>query len=89
MGSSYAGILGPIAFVSMITRGLIGGSSANSVLISSAVSLITFAAIGYVTGRLAEQVVLESVKLRFDREMKAREKTDGATQRTATTGAEN
>ena len=74
MGSSYAGILGPIAFVSMLTRGVIGGSSADSVLLSSAVSLIAFASIGYIIGRLAEQVVLESVKQRIDREIHGRAK---------------
>ena len=80
MGPSYAGILGPIAFVAMLARGLIEGSSANSVLISASVCLVTFAAIGYVTGRLADQIVLESVKQRFDKEMKVREQAEGATQ---------
>lgn len=89
MGPSYAGILGPIAFVSILIRGVIGGSSANGVLISSAMGLILFAAIGYVIGRLADQIVLESVKQRFDREMKAHEKVAGATSRVSTTGAGN
>jgi hypothetical protein len=56
---------------------MLGGSSANNVLTSASISLITFAAIGYVTGRLADQVVLESVKQRFDQEMKAREHAAG------------
>jgi hypothetical protein len=87
MGPSYAGILGPIAFLAMLIRGVMGGSSANSVLVSSMVSLFAFAAIGYVTGRLADQIVLESVKYRFDRELKAHEKEAGATPRIPTTEA--
>ena len=73
MGPSYAGMLAPIAFVTMLARGLISGSSPEGVLLSSVVSLITFAAIGYVTGTLADHVVLESVKQRFSYELKARE----------------
>jgi hypothetical protein len=87
MGSSYAGILGPIAFVSMLARGIVGGSSTDSVLLSSTVCLIAFAAIGYVIGRLADQTVLESVKQRFDREIKAREKAAPGTPRTQTSAA--
>ena len=87
MGPSYAGILGPIAFVAMLIRGVVGGGSANSVLLSSTVSLISFAAIGYVIGRLAEQIVLESVKQRFDREIKLHDKVATATARVPATGA--
>ena len=86
MGPSYAGILGPIAFLAMLIRGVIGGSSANSVLVASAVSLIAFAAIGYVTGCLADQIVLESVKQRFDRDIKNRVKVADSTSRVRTTG---
>lgn len=73
MGPTYAGMLAPIAFVTMLARGLISGSSSEGVLLSALVSLIAFAAIGFVTGTLADQVVLESVKQQFTNELKARE----------------
>ena len=72
MGPSYAGILGPIAFVTMLARGLLAGSGAEGVLLPALGSLFLFAGIGYICGKLAEQVVLESVKRRFDEEMEQR-----------------
>ena len=68
MGPSYAGILGPIAFVTKLARGLFNGSSTDDLLISALISLVAFAAIGYVVGSLADRVILESVKQRFHRE---------------------
>jgi len=69
MGPTYAGILGALAFVLVILRGLISGSSATSVLPVALGGLFGFALIGYVAGRLAEQSVIESVKLRFEQEL--------------------
>ena len=86
MGPSYAGILGPIAFVSMIVRGLVSGSSASNVLINSSVCLLIFAAIGYVAGRIADQIVLESVKLQFGNELKAGESAEKNSQLASTEG---
>lgn len=86
MGPSYAGILGPIAFLTMLIRGVVGGSSADGVLLSSALSLFAFAAIGYVIGRVADHIVLESVRQRFDRDLKAREKSPSAGMRVQTAG---
>lgn len=87
MGPSYAGILGPIAFLTMLIRGVVGGSSANGVLVSSALSLVAFSAMGYVIGRLADHIVLESVRQRFNRDLKTREKATAAGLRVQTTGA--
>jgi hypothetical protein len=86
MGPSYAGILGPIAFVTTLVRGVIGGGGADQALVSSAIHLLAFAAIGYVLGRVAEYVVLESVRQRFDRDLKAREQGASATLRMPATG---
>ncbi len=69
MGPTYAGTLGPIAFVTMLARGIINGSSADHVLLAAVVCLVAFAGIGYITGRVADQIVLESVKRRFDVEL--------------------
>lgn len=69
MGSSYAGILGPLAFVTVLLRGVVHGSSADSVLVSALVALVIFAVIGYALGIMADRAVLESVRQRFDHEL--------------------
>ena len=74
MGPTYAGILGLLAFVVILVRGAIHASSAESVLIAGVGFLIAFAAAGYVIGRVAEQVVLESVTRQFQDEMQNRNK---------------
>jgi hypothetical protein len=75
MGPSYAGILGPIAFVTMLARGLISGSSTDHSLFLAIVYLVAFAALGFITGTIADRVVLESVKQRFDHEL-SNQRTD-------------
>ena len=86
MGPSYAGILGPIAFLTMLIRGVVRGGSVDGVLISSVASLLIFAAIGYVIGRIAEHIVLEAVRQRFNRDLKTREKSPSAGMRVQTAG---
>ena len=86
MGPSYAGILGPIAFLTMLIRGVVRGSSADGVLISSAASLLIFAAIGYVIGRIANHIVLEAVRQRFDRDLKTQKSPSAAGMRVQTAG---
>lgn len=73
MGATYAGILGSIAFVVVLVRGAIHGSSAENVLVVGIGCLMAFAAAGYVAGRVAEQVVIESVTHRFSDELKNQE----------------
>lgn len=73
MGPSYAGVLGPLAFVLVVMRGLIDGSSTESVLCMAAACLLIFAAAGYIAGRFADQVVWESVRKQFNDEMQAQE----------------
>jgi hypothetical protein len=89
MGPSYAGILGPIAFLTMLIRGVVKGSSVDGVLISSAASLLIFAAIGYVIGRIAEHIVLEAVRQRFDHDLKTREKSPSGGMRVQTASGGN
>ncbi len=57
----YAGILGPLALVTCVARGLLHGSGVESTLLSAWLSLLVFSAVGYVIGRLAEWIVDESV----------------------------
>ena len=76
MGPIYAGILGSLAFVLILARGLFDGGSAGSTLCTAGVSLLLFAAVGYLCGRVADQVLWESVKRRFQDEMHARDAKD-------------
>jgi hypothetical protein len=73
MGPTYSGILGPLAFVLILARGVLDGSSPDQTLITAVVSLLVFALVGYVCGRVADHVLWESVKRQFEDEMHARE----------------
>ncbi len=75
MGRSYAGIIGLLAFVTVVTRGLIDGASVESTLQVACLSLFGYAAIGYVIGRVGELIVADSVGAKFDAEMKAYQQT--------------
>lgn len=61
MGAKYAGILGPVALLTTLARGLIHGGNVEGVLFDAWIMLLAFAAIGYVIGRLADWTVEESV----------------------------
>ena len=59
---TYAGILGPLAFLTAITRGVIHGGSTVSILLTAWCCLLAFSAIGYVLGWVAGQIVADSVR---------------------------
>ena len=65
MGRTYAGILGPISFGTVIASNLIDGGSIESAMIFGSLALFAFAAIGYVVGVVAERIVVEAITLRF------------------------
>lgn len=69
MGRKYAGILGPLAFATVLFRGLVLADGLDPTLKLAMLSLFSFAALGFLIGRIAEATVLESVKSRFDLEM--------------------
>ena len=72
MGRKYAGILGPLAFATALFRGLILGDGVEPTLKLAMLGLFAFALLGVVVGGIAEATILESVKTRFDNEMRAR-----------------
>ena len=72
MGRTYAGILGPLAFATVLFRGLILFHSADSTLKLAMFSLFAFAIMGFIIGEVAKATVLESVRVRFDIEMQTR-----------------
>lgn len=82
MGRTYAGILGPLAFATILARSLIDGGGSVETLSTALACLFGFAAIGYVAGQIAESIVWEAVRARFNKEMATREQAaeaDGST----------
>jgi len=76
MGRKYAGIMGPLALITVVLRGLIEGGGVESTLKMACLSLLAFAAIGWVVGTLAGHIVDESVRARFDAEIEAQRDQD-------------
>lgn len=75
MGRTYAGILGALAFVTVLTRSLVDGGSAHSTLKLAILCLLGFAILGFVVGQLAEFIVLDAIRSRLNREISARNST--------------
>jgi hypothetical protein len=57
----YAGILGMIAFTTVILQGLVHDVALNRTLEAAAISTVIFCVIGGVVGRLAGWIVLDSM----------------------------
>ena len=71
MAHVYAGILGPLAFLTSLARGLVHGGGTESVLWTCWCSLVAFAAVGYLIGWAADKTVVESVRGRISAELAA------------------
>lgn len=69
MARAYAGVLGSLALVFVLARGLVLDLYPNDVLTHGLVVFFTFALIGFCIGYIAEQTVSESVENRFREEM--------------------
>ena len=76
MARTYAGILGPLALVTALVRGLIHATETDTVLLTAWSSLLVFAAVGYVIGWVAGKTVEESVRGRILAELAAEEPAD-------------
>jgi hypothetical protein len=57
----YAGILGLLAFLTVLARSVVHGSPADPALLRAWLSLVVFAAMGYVIGLIAEHATDELV----------------------------
>ena len=73
MGRTYAGILGLLAFTIVVARTLLGEGGVERTLLLASGCMFVFAGIGYVAGRIAEGIVFQAVKRKFDEELQARE----------------
>ena len=79
MGPSYAGILGTLAYVIVILRGVLQGYAVEGTIKLSILLLFVFAAIGYVIGKIAESTIEDSIQVQLQRDLEALEKTDEVT----------
>ncbi len=62
MGRSYAGVLGLLAFGTVLARGLGRTASVNATLWQASLALFAFALVGLITGAIANRIVEESVR---------------------------
>ena len=61
MARQYAAILGPLALLVSLLRGLAAGGGGEATLWTAWLSLLAFSVIGAVIGWLAERIVRDSV----------------------------
>lgn len=61
MARIYAGILGPLAFLTSLAHGALHARTTDAILFSAWMALIAFAAAGYVIGGVAERLIEEEV----------------------------
>ena len=66
MGRAYAGVMGPLAFLTMLVRCLLKSVSVQATITQAVFCLFAFAAIGCVIGQLAGWIVDESVRAAGD-----------------------
>ena len=74
----YAGILGPLAFLTVLARGILGGGGTDGVLLNAWCSLLVFAAVGGAIGWFAERAVEDAVNGRIAAELATRTTTPAA-----------
>lgn len=65
MARLYAGILGPLAFLTCLARGLLHAWRCETVLWRAWISLWVFAALGGVMGWIAGRIVEQEVRARL------------------------
>ena len=78
MARLFAGILGPLAMLTVTTSGLIHGRTSECVAWAAWIALIVFAALGYLLGWIANRTVEDSVQLAINNQLEAESKPDSA-----------
>jgi hypothetical protein len=68
MGRSYAGVLGLLAFATIVARGVAHQSGAAAIFPAAAAALFVFAGLGYVLGTIAQRAIATDLKARFQEE---------------------
>jgi len=73
----YAGILGPLALLISLARGVIHAWDTETMLLQAWISLWAFAAVGAVLGWLARRIVEQEVLARISAEQNNEAKSGG------------
>jgi hypothetical protein len=71
MGRAYAGVMGPLAFLTTLVRCQLRSVSVETTVVQAVLCLFVFAAIGGVIGQLAGWIVDDSVRARLAAEIAA------------------
>jgi hypothetical protein len=79
VGRSYGGVLGLLAFLTVVARGWVRGGGAEPTLFAAFLGLLAFMPLGCIVGWLAERTVEESIRSKLAAELAAREAKDSAT----------
>ena len=77
MGRAYAGVMGPLAFLTVLVRCLLRSVSVETMVWQAIAGLFLFAAIGGLIGQLAGWIVDDSVRGRLAEEIAAHAKSEG------------
>ncbi len=82
MSRTYAGILGSLAFITMLARGLSSGGGFEASTGAALVAMLLLAALGYVVGAVANWIVEDSVRSRVAAEVAAATQTQSTNKST-------
>ncbi len=74
MGRAYAGILGPLAVVTVVARCLVHGGETGAAVVTASGMLFVFSALGYIIGSVAERTVVEALGNQLRRSWAAAER---------------
>ncbi len=74
MGRAYAGILGPLAFSTVVARCLVRGGDSGTAVWTASLMLFVFSALGYIIGSVAERTVVEALGIHLRRSWIAAER---------------
>src|SRR4051812_35372028 len=76
MARSYAAILGPLALVIVILRGVRDGSGTEAILLAATLALLMFSAAGFALGAVAKRLIEDAVRSQLAAEFAARHASD-------------
>lgn len=85
MGQTFAGVLGPLAFFTMLLRGVLEGAGAEDAVIRALLAMAVYAVIGYAVGRTAAWLTDEWVQMEFRRQIESVEGDSAAAESPAAT----
>ena len=68
MGSRYAGVLGPLACLLMLIRGVLHGAGLDGTVWTAWLALLALAPVGFLIGQTAQWIVEDSVRSQIAQE---------------------